>query len=106
MKISLLTFLGFYLIGPLGTGGYDDVTIEVIKREVRAGSIFDYLRGRIEFFDDSLLDNDDRAELLAEWRGMLDVDQARKFNVDKNGLALLVAYLLEGIQRRAREAKV
>ena len=43
----------------------------------------------------------DKHQLLEEWKGLLNaVDAGRKFGVRRSGLCLLVAYLIEGIQRR------
>lgn len=106
MRINLLTFVGFHINGALGTGRYNDISIADIKARIRDRTVFEYLGERIEDFDISLLTNDDQAELLAEWNGMLEIDEARKLNVDENGLCLLMAYLLEGIQRRARAGGV
>jgi len=105
MKIVRMTFLGFYLNGAAGSGRYDDISIADMKQAIRAGTVFDVLERRLGHdVDLSILDNDDRAELLREWRGLADdVDEDRKLCVERNGLCLLVAYLLEGIQQRAKE---
>ncbi len=102
MRITQLTFLGFYLNGALGSGRYDDITIDEVKARIRDRSIFDYLAGRLGAdVDLSLLTPDDRRELNDEWEDMaLAVNESRKMCVERNGLCLLVAYLLEGIQRR------
>lgn len=103
MKISQLTFLGFYLNGALGSGQYDDISIAEVKARIRDHTIFDYLKEKFgRDVDLSVLSPEDRRELNDEWEGLADaVDEARKFCVDRNGLCLLVAYLLEGIQTRA-----
>lgn len=42
-------------------------------------------------------------ELLAEWQDFLAaINERRKMGVERRGLPLLIAYLLEGIQRRLR----
>jgi hypothetical protein len=103
MPISLLTFLAFYLNGAIDTGRYDDLGIDEIKREVREGTIFTFLRNRLgSDIDLSVLDAPKEEELLAEWQDMLAaVNERRKFGIEHRGLPLLVAYLLEGVQRRA-----
>lgn len=100
MQVSKLTFLGFYLNGAAGSGKYDDVTIADIKREIRAGSVFEFLKTRLgDDVDISALSESERRELLDQWESLADnVDEARKMCVDRGGLTLLVAYLLEGIQ--------
>lgn len=106
MEITKLTVLGFDLNGALGSGQYDDVSIPAVKEAIDDGTIFDLLERRLgKDVDLSLLYNDDRAELLDEWRRIINaVDEGRKFAIREgsSGLCLLVAYLLEGIQQRAR----
>lgn len=51
--------------------------------------------------DLSVLSPADRDEINDEWESTVNaVDEARKMCVDRNGLCLLVAYILEGIQAR------
>lgn len=104
ITISRLTFIGFYLNGALGSGRYDDITISDVKAHIRDGSIFTYLETRLAGdIDFSIFKEEEKQELIKEWEDMADaVNESRKFCVDRHGLALLVAYLLEGIQRRAR----
>lgn len=104
MRISQLTFLGFYLNGALGSGKYNDISINEVKERIRAHTIFDYLKDKLgSDIDLSALKIEDRQELNNEWEDMADaIDEARKMCVDKNGLCLLVAYILEGIQRRQK----
>lgn len=105
MRISQLTFLGFYLNGALGSGKYDDISIAEVKGRIRNHTIFDYLKEKLGMdVDLSNLSPEDRQELNDEWERTADaVDESRKFCVDRNGLCLLVAYILEGIQSRARK---
>jgi len=50
----------------------------------------------------SLFADEDRKELAEEWQFMAcEVNEFRKLCVERGGLSLLVAYLLEGIQWRA-----
>ena len=102
MHLNRLTYLAFYLNGALGSGHYDRVTIADVKREIEHGTIFDYLDETLEWeVVLSLLSPDDREELVDEWRVMAcRVNEFRKLCVESNGFCLLVAYLLEGIQRR------
>ena len=107
MKITKLTFLGFYLNGALGSGKYDEVSITEVKNQIEKGTIFKYLENTLgDDIDISAIDLKDRQELLEEWEDLANaVDERRKLGVDKNGLCLLVAYLLEGIQRRKETQK-
>lgn len=104
MRVTKLTFLGFYLNGALGSGKYDDVSIRAVKEKIRDHTIFDYLKSRLgSDIDLSALSPEDRSELNQEWEDLADaVDESRKMCVDRNGLCLLVAYILEGIQRRQK----
>jgi hypothetical protein len=104
MRISQLTFLGFYLNGALGSGKYDAISINEVKKRIRAHTIFDYLKDKLgSDIDLSALSPKDRQELNKEWEDLADaVDESRKMCVDRNGLCLLVAYILEGIQRRQK----
>jgi hypothetical protein len=106
MRINKLAFLGFYLNGALGSSKYDDISIDEVKAAIRDRSIFGLLESRLgDDVDTSLLDARDRQELMQEWASLADsVNESRKLCVDRNGLCLLVAYLLEGMQRRSRES--
>ena len=107
MELTKLTALGFYLNGALGSGQYDDISIAAVKQAIDEGAIFDLLEDQLgKDVDLSLLYNDDRAELLDEWRSILNaVDEGRKFAIREGspGLCLLVAYLFQGIQQRIRD---
>ncbi len=103
-KITLLTFLGFHLNGAAGSGKYGHVSIERVKEEIKARGIFEFLAR--ELGDDaglSMLGPAEQEELGEEWAVLAsDVNEGRKLCVDRGGLNLLVAYLLEGIQNRQR----
>jgi hypothetical protein len=104
MQINKLTYVAFEINGALDTGKYDDVTVSDVVREIKAGTIFDFLRERIgKSFNLSLLDTVEQRELLSEWQDLLGVNARKKFLATERGLCLLVAFLLEGIQRRYRD---
>lgn len=73
-----------------------------MKARIYDHTIFDYLNDRLGVdIDLSLLTPEDKQELSSEWEDLaLAVDESRKMGVERRGLCLLVAYLLEGIQRR------
>nr|WP_315049810.1 hypothetical protein [uncultured Brevundimonas sp.] len=102
MHPSLLTFIAFYLNGAMDSGRYDDILIDEVKTEIVNGTIFNFLRRRLgQDIDLSLLKPEQEAELVGEWQDLLDaVNERKKFCVERRGLTLLVAYLLEGVQRR------
>lgn len=100
MQITSLTLLAFYLNGALDAGKHP--TLEEIYEEIDEGTIFDYLDSNIDRIDLSYLKQADRDELVQEWQGLANVlDARRKLAVEKNGFCLLLAYIIEGIQRRA-----
>ena len=103
MRINQLTFVAFQLNGALGSSNYGEVTIEQVKKEIRAGTIFQYLERKLgKDLDLSIVSPEERKELMDEWDGMADsINEGRKLCVVNNGLSLLIAYLLEGIQERA-----
>lgn len=102
MRITAHTFLAFYLNAAMDSGRYDDLAISEVKSKIETGTIFDFLRQRLgDDIDLSILAKEDEAELLAEWQDLLAaVNARRKMGVERLGLPLLIAYLLEGIQRR------
>ena len=102
MQLSLLTHLAFQLNAAIDDGAYDHLSVAEVKDEIEAGRIFEFLQERLGGdLDLSLLDPPARAELLEQWRDLaLAVDERRKFGVRSRGLSLLVAYLLEGVQRQ------
>jgi hypothetical protein len=101
MRITYLTFLAFGLNSALDSGKYSTVTYREVVDHIESGTIFAFLRDRLgEDIDLSLLDATKQEVLLEEWQNLLNVaDARRKFGVENNGLCLLVAYLLEGIQQ-------
>lgn len=101
MRITNLTFLAFYLNGAIDTGRYGDITCEQVREEIEAKTIFDFLNTRLgNDIDLSIFDTVKRKELENEWWDMLGIRARRKFGVENNGLCLLVAFCLEGIQQR------
>jgi hypothetical protein len=107
MKINHLTFLGFYLNGAQGNRSYDHITIDVVKNELKKGTIFSFLENELgNDIDTSIIEADEKKELNDQWYDMSQaIDEGRKLCVDNGGLCLLVAYILEGIQRLNRLEK-
>jgi len=102
MRITNLSFLAFYLNSAIDTGKYTDITYREVADNIKNGAIFSFLRKRLNGdIDLSIFDQEKERELIDEWQSLLNaVDARRKFGVENNGLCLLVAYLLEGIQHR------
>lgn len=107
MKLGKLTFLAFQVNGAVDSGKHSHVSFEDVAAHLDAGTIFKYLQETIEYFDVSIVTEAERTELTEEWYSLWNaVDAHRKFCVDNNGLCLLVAYMLEGIQTRARALEI
>ena len=101
---TMLAVVAFGLTHALDTGWFGKVGVEEMKAKVADGTVLDFLTGEVGV-DLSLLHNDDRAELLREWQTLADVvDEARKLGVERDGLCLLLAYTLEGMQQRGLKA--
>ena len=106
MQVMALTVIAFHLNRAIGSGQHDAITVDDVRQAVRTGIIFSDLRRKLGLDGDlSLMDADTEAELLAEWQDMeVAVDLVRAFGIQRRGLSLLMAFLIEGIQRRARSA--
>ena len=102
MPITVLTFLCFYLNSAMDSSNYDDISKSEVQDQIVAGTIFQFLRQRLGAdIDLSILDADREAELLEEWQDMVAaINERKKMGIENRGLTLLIAYLLEGIQRR------
>lgn len=102
MRITNLTFLAFYINSALDTGKYNNISFKEVADHIDAGTIFDFLRTRlVGDIDLSIFDAPKEKELVAEWQDILSAGRDLKtYGIENNGLCLLMAYLLEGIQRR------
>jgi hypothetical protein len=93
------TSLGFHLNALLDRGKALD--IDDTRKHVSDGSLFGWLKE--SFGDDldlSLYRPDDEAVVLELFGSLSNaVNSRRKFGVEQNGLALVVAYCLEGLQQ-------
>jgi hypothetical protein len=72
--------------------------LDVIEAKIEDGSLFQYLGGKYDV-DTSLLPEADQARVLEFFRTMAGVDSRRKFGVEHNGIALVIALASEGIQQ-------
>lgn len=104
MRLSQLTFIGFYLNGAQGTGKYNSISIDDIKKELKKGTLFKYLEEKLgQDIDTSIFTDDEKVILNAEWFDFAEsVNESKKMCVEKGGLCLLIAYVLESIQRLNR----
>ena len=100
MDFSKRTGAAFYLNAIIDKGKHAGVSVDDVLNAVEADRVFDFLEQR---FGKSLflnLDQNDRRELSEEWRGLAGVDSSRKFDVGNNGICLLLAFVLDGIQQQ------
>ena len=104
MKLSQFTFIGFYLNGAQGNGRHDSISIDDIKDQLEKGTLFDYLQRELgQDIDTSIFTEEEKELLNAEWLDMAhSMNEDRKLCVEKGGLCLLVAYVLESLQRLSR----
>jgi len=107
MNLNQLTFIGFYLNGAQGNGRHDSISIEDVKAELEKGTLFEYLQRELGHdIDTSIFTEEEKVALNAEWLDIaLAVNESRKMCVEKGGLCLLVAYVLESIQGLNRAQK-
>ena len=98
-EVTRFTFLGFYLNGLLDRG--EALSIDETRKHISDGSLFTWLKKNFGGgVDLSLYLPDDEAAVVELFESLANaVDARRKFMVEHNGLALLVAYCLEGIQQ-------
>jgi len=73
-------------------------TLDVIWAKIEDGTLFQYLGGKYDV-DVTLLPEADQARVLEFFRAMAGVSSRRKFGVENNGIALVIALASEGIQQ-------
>ncbi len=103
MRLVKLTILAGQL-NYLLDRGYYNIPVAEMKKKIRDGSVFDFLKKKSmdDYLDLSLIDSNDRKELLEHFSSMADViDEDRKMGVMNNGVCLLLAYVIELIQSKS-----
>jgi len=105
MFLSYLTGMGFYVNGAIESKKYDHLTIEVIKEQIRKGTLFTFLEEELgNDIDLSLWKNEDKEKMNEEWDSFANaIDESRKLCVENNGLSLIMAYILESLQERVMQ---
>ena len=99
--IGRFTYLAFELNEMLDHG--DVLSIEETKKHVEDGTIFEWLDlqlKREEDLDGTPVDPVVRNAMLNVFRPLNAVDSRDCFGIEQNGIALLLAYCLEGIQQQ------
>jgi hypothetical protein len=94
--------LAIQLNGAADSGKYDEITTDVVLREIRAGKVFDVLAEKLpaDMWATSKLTDVDRHTLVKMWRQMAEAYEPAQFHVRRSGLALLVAYMLHAIDNQ------
>ncbi len=97
--IIRFTYLSFQLNSLLDKKKFLDYQ-ETINH-IESGNILEWLKEKFsEEIDLSLYDNKDKKEVVGLFQDLTSaVDAKKQFGVNENGISLLLAYCLEGIQR-------
>jgi hypothetical protein len=101
VRLTARTYAAFALTGALDTGRYDDLSVDEIRPAIDDGSVFAFLERRLgSDYRLGRLSDGERAELADEWMHCSNAIDARRTSlVERNGLCLLIAYVVNGIQK-------
>jgi len=88
--------LAIQLNGAVDTGEYARLSVPVVVKEIKGGDIFAMLKRELpaSVWEIAKLTEFDRHTLEKMWKVAADGFEPRQYHVERNGLALLVAYLL------------
>ena len=88
--------LAIQLNGAIDTGDYSHLSVPVVVKEIKSGDIFAMLKRELpaSVWEIAKLTDVDRHALEKMWKVAADGFEPRQYHVERNGLALLVAYLL------------
>ena len=94
--IQRWTKLAIQLNGAAESGRFDHITTAVVVAELQRDGIFQLLERELPAtaWEICKLSDVDRHQLAKEWKLMADAYDPQQFHVSRNGLALLVAYVL------------
>jgi hypothetical protein len=95
-SIQRWTRLAIQLNGAVDSRRFEHITPAVVARELEHDRVFEFLAGELPatVWEISKLTDVDRHELVKHWKVMSKSYASEQFHVTKNGLALLVAYVL------------
>jgi hypothetical protein len=95
-EIQRWSRLAIQLIGAADSGRFDHITTAVVVRELHGHNVFDFLTGELpaSVWDISKLTDVDRHKLSQHWQMLANAYDPKQFHVNRNGLALLAAYVL------------
>jgi hypothetical protein len=88
--------LAIQLNSAVDSGDYGHLSVPVVIKEIKTGDIFDLLKRELPagVWEIVKLTDVDRHTLAKMWKLAADGFEPRQYHVERNGLALLVAYLL------------
>lgn len=105
LTVAALGFIAFQINAAIDNRELEDLSIDTVRRKIKAGTVLAFLRHSIQHMDLTHLTHETEAELLEEWQDInVAVNAQRKFGVEHRGLTLLMAFLIEVMQRSARGA--
>jgi hypothetical protein len=104
-NIHHFTHLAFYLNAALDSRKYNDLDVKEAQDHIEDGTIFQFLKARLgNDIQLGFFDAETQGEFVTEWTDMLRATFGeRRFGVANNGLCLLIALLLQGIQQRSND---
>ena len=94
--------LAIQLNGAAESGRFDHITTAVIANELERDHVFEFLGRELpnKVWEICKLSDVDRHQLAQEWKMMAQAYEPAQFHVSRNGLALLVAFVLHMIDIR------
>jgi len=100
MNASAYRSLLWELIAVLDTGKFDKLSIDDVRQHARGGTISKFLQNELGSSADLSLLSDSDWKTLDEQVMSMDnaTDASRKFGVKNRGIALLMAWALQGMQ--------
>jgi hypothetical protein len=108
--LSSLAFMGFYVNSTIANGHGNDVSFDEIYSNLEKGTLLEFLNEKIPGqFDFSLFPpGSDQCiglnSVLNEVAGGLQGRERRKVGIEKSGLHLLLAFILEAMQQKNWES--
>jgi hypothetical protein len=101
MKASDYRFLLWQLIAAADTGDFDRLSIEDVRLHAKGGTISKFLQTTFaKVADFSIFKEEDWKEIDSTFQSMDNaINASRKFGVENRGLALLMAWSLQGVQQ-------
>lgn len=100
MKTTQLAMLGWILNGAIDSGKFEHVSVEDVYSRIENGTIIDLLDEVLEGDDHGVnFKEEHKAELKNKWETHANVFAPSDLKVERNGLNLLLAYVLEDMQQ-------